>query len=70
VTPKTHASTIGCLIVAGNDFPEAVLKQVRDWGLTLQVRVENKPSTRGFMEYKDDQFDGEEWRHTQAAYIR
>ncbi|KAI8665873.1 PfkB domain-containing protein [Fusarium keratoplasticum] len=51
------STSIGCLILAGYDFPESVVETLNTWGLALQVmRLPDKPSTKGLLQYKDDNF--------------
>lgn len=53
-------SEVGCLVLAGRDFPPIVEDEVRSWG-TAQVIKKNKDrlSTRGLLEYEDDTFGRE-----------
>ncbi|KAF1971620.1 Ribokinase-like protein [Bimuria novae-zelandiae CBS 107.79] len=52
----TKSSQIGCLVVAGSDFPSSVRTQIEDWGVQTVVRRRAEPSTRGKLVYKDDTF--------------
>ncbi|KAM0555935.1 hypothetical protein ACHAPJ_005914 [Fusarium lateritium] len=57
VQTNSDPSRIGCVILAGYDFPESLLGQIQAWGLTMQVKKFcDKPSTRGLLEYQDDDF--------------
>jgi hypothetical protein len=48
---------IGCLIIAGNEFPPAIRGVVEHWGVTLLMKVrEGQNSTRGKLIYLDDNF--------------
>ncbi|KAF2637421.1 pfkB family kinase [Massarina eburnea CBS 473.64] len=48
---------IGCLIIAGNDFPLDIFDRIEGWGTTLEVKVrESDMSTRGKLVYKDNTF--------------
>lgn len=59
VTPKSQSSTIGCVIVAGSDFPGDVMTQIQNWGMNLLVRRDSsRPSTRGRLQYHDEHFGG------------
>ncbi|KAM6525726.1 hypothetical protein FALCPG4_011261 [Fusarium falciforme] len=50
-------TSIGCIVLAGYDFPESVVQTLSTWGLALQVkRLPDKPSTRGLLQYKDENF--------------
>tara|TARA_R110002003_G_scaffold39_14_gene2534 strand:- start:3759 stop:4691 length:933 start_codon:yes stop_codon:yes gene_type:complete len=52
---KTHR--VGCLVLAGTDFPDHVKKQLSSWQMTLQLKIsQTEPSTRGLLEYEDDTF--------------
>ena len=52
-----HPERVGCLILAGSDFPAEAEAALREWGTTLVIRrIEDAPSTRGLLEYKDDTF--------------
>jgi hypothetical protein len=56
----TRPACIGCLIIAGDDFPKAVEAELGNLGVTLVVRKrENVLSTRGLLEYEDDTFGRE-----------
>lgn len=55
-----QSNTIGCLVLAGKDFPEAVENNLREWGLTLILKKGlGRLSTRGLLEYEDTTFGGE-----------
>ena len=47
---------VGCLVLAGNDFPRAVEDRLRDWDISLTIRKEARSSTRGLLEYEDSTF--------------
>lgn len=52
-----HSSSTACIVLAGRDFPEAVLQKLQGWQLNLQVhRLSNHPATRGLLVYEDDAF--------------
>ena len=62
----TESASVGCLVVAGKDFPETAKSEFERWGLTLVVRGrENETSTRGLLIYEDDKFGRE---HLLAIY--
>lgn len=52
--------SVGCLVIAGDDFPPTVRITVEEeWGTTTVVRVrEGFKSTRGKLVYEDDAFGG------------
>ncbi|KAF2681156.1 pfkB family kinase [Lentithecium fluviatile CBS 122367] len=48
---------VGCLLVAGDDFPETVREEIESWGTTLAMKKrEGEKSTRGKLVYEDDTF--------------
>lgn len=48
---------IGCLVLAGNDFPASIRDRLRSWGLSLVFNIlPDRQSTRGLLEYEDDTF--------------
>lgn len=57
VAGRERAGEIGCIIMAGGDFPETTLRQYESWGVTLAVKTDRtRPSTRGLLEYQDEVF--------------
>jgi len=51
---------VGCFVLAGRDFPDAVREQLSAWAMSLTLRVsEDSLSTRGLLEYEDDTFGRE-----------
>ena len=56
-----RSESIGCLVVAGKDFSEAVEHVLREWKITLILKKDaNKLSTRGLLEYEDTTFGRKE----------
>jgi sugar/nucleoside kinase (ribokinase family) len=56
---------LGCLVLAGSDFPEEVRDEVRSWGTDLILRTDtNKLSSRGLLIYKDDTFGPKTFEYT------
>lgn len=52
-----NPSSIGCLILAGSDFPPDVEHEVQSWGTTLVLKKDaTKQSSRGLLVYEDDTF--------------
>ncbi|OAA63879.1 Carbohydrate/purine kinase [Cordyceps fumosorosea ARSEF 2679] len=48
-------STVGAVILTGKGFPETVMDQIKQWDVTLKVKnLPNSPSTRGFLQHKDE----------------
>ncbi|KAF6843583.1 PfkB family carbohydrate kinase [Colletotrichum musicola] len=63
--PQNRASSVCCLVVAGDDFPAAVARQIEGWGAEVRVqRVEGASSTRGLLRYEDDVFGAKTFRYT------
>jgi hypothetical protein len=55
LTPVKEICKVGCLVLAGGDFPDAVHEQLNSWDVTLFVKTySNKLSSRGLLEYEDD----------------
>lgn len=53
----TGSKSIGCLVMAGNDFPHAAEDWLRDWEMTMIMkRNASRLSTRGLLEYEDTTF--------------
>lgn len=51
------AGQIGCLVLAGQDFPINAEEQIRGWRLSLTIRkAPERESMRGKLEYHDDDF--------------
>lgn len=49
-------STAGAIILAGNDFPDALMKRIMQWDMMLLVKkLPDSPCTRGFVQYKDEE---------------
>jgi hypothetical protein len=54
---RAHSKAIGCLVIAGYDFPEAIKQQLLAWQTTLHLNMlQDRLSTRGLPEYQDDTF--------------
>ncbi|KAI8717142.1 PfkB domain-containing protein [Fusarium sp. LHS14.1] len=64
IQSQLSSTSIGCIIIAGYDFPESVVETLRAWELALQVkRLPDKPSTRGLLQYKDESFGLKEFQY-------
>ncbi|RSM04336.1 hypothetical protein CEP52_006868 [Fusarium oligoseptatum] len=64
IQSQLASTSIGCIILAGYDFPESVVETIGSWGITLQVKwLASKPSTRGLLQYKDDTFGLKEFQY-------
>ena len=56
---------LGCLVLAGSDFPEEVRNEARSWGTDLILQTNtNKLSSRGLLIYKDDTFGPKTFEYT------
>ena len=45
------------MVLAGSDFPDDVLRMIEGWGMTMLVEKKaNRASTRGLLQYEDDEF--------------
>ncbi|KAF1842052.1 Ribokinase-like protein [Cucurbitaria berberidis CBS 394.84] len=56
---------VGCLVLAGRDFPDAIREQLLGWQMSLVLNLsEDKLSTRGLLEYEDDTFGPKKFRYT------
>lgn len=57
VAGEKRSDEVGCLIIAGDDFPEAALAGFRSWDMDLVVsRKPGRLSTRGLLVYEDNVF--------------
>lgn len=57
---ESESFKIGCLVLAGDDFPEVVKTRLRSFGVTLVVKKKGgATSTRGLLDYEDDTFGRE-----------
>lgn len=57
VAGKEHASEVGCIVMAGDDFPLAIRHLLDSWGLNLVVTpVPGRMCTRGRLTYEDEVF--------------
>lgn len=55
--PGSRSTRVGCIVMAGRDFPEVVLRQIKRWGLNTVVHeMPDRPSTRGLLQYTDSDF--------------
>ncbi|KAF1355945.1 Ribokinase-like protein [Lizonia empirigonia] len=58
-------SSVGCLVLAGSDFPPEVEDEVRSWGTTLVLRKDaTKRSSRGLLIYEDNTFGPKTFTYT------
>lgn len=57
VAGAKRSHEVGCVIIAGDDFPTATLAQFESWGVDLVVsKVPGRLSTRGLLVYEDMAF--------------
>ncbi|KAJ0114886.1 uncharacterized protein J7T55_004628 [Diaporthe amygdali] len=57
VAGRDRSHEIGCVVLAGDDFPETTLAQFESWGMDLLVsRKPGRQSTRGLLVYEDSVF--------------
>jgi hypothetical protein len=62
-----QSEAIGCLVLAGKDFPEAVERCLRAWKMAFSLKKDrDKLSTRGLLEYEDTTFG----REPTMSYLR
>lgn len=60
-----NPSSIGCLVLAGSDFPQEVEHEVQSWGTTLVLEKDaTKQSSRGLLIYEDDTFGPKTFDYT------
>lgn len=63
--PGAQSYRVGCLVLAGKDFPEAVRQQLIACNMNLVYKTsEDKLSTRGLLEYADDAFGAKTFKYT------
>ncbi|KAK0737189.1 Ribokinase-like protein [Apiosordaria backusii] len=61
----TTSERIGCLVLAGSDFPDTVAETLRDWGITLRLQqVADRLSTRGLLQYQGINFKDQVFKYT------
>lgn len=57
VAGAERSHEVGCMVMAGDDFPAATLAQFESWGVELVVsRKTGRQSTRGLLVYEDKEF--------------
>ncbi|KAH7088389.1 Ribokinase-like protein [Paraphoma chrysanthemicola] len=63
--PSPSSYKVGCLVLAGADFPDQVQEELEKWEVTLLVKKDaEKLSTRGLLEYHDDTFGPKTFTYT------
>jgi hypothetical protein len=61
VQAPARSTSVAYVLLAGYDFPEAILRLLQNWEIRLHVQnIPNHPSTRGLLVYEDDAF-GRRW---------
>ena len=49
-----RSGEVGCIVLAGEDFPDAIKDELERWKLSLiLIACPNKLSTRGLLEYEE-----------------
>lgn len=57
VAGADHSHEVGCIIMAGDDFPKNIRERFESWGMELHVvEVPGAQSTRGLLSYEDNVF--------------
>lgn len=57
VAGAERSNEVGCVVMAGDDFPATTLAQFESWGVDLVVsRRPGRLSTRGLLVYEDSVF--------------
>lgn len=70
VAGKERTHEVGCVIMAGDDFPESTLAKFRTWGMELLVsRKPGKESTRGLLVYEDSVFGGKSSLSDKTVFV-
>ncbi|KAL2275082.1 hypothetical protein FJTKL_02535 [Diaporthe vaccinii] len=65
VAGADRSHEVGCVIMAGDDFPEATLARFESWGVELVVsRKPGRQSTRGLLVYEDREFGHKTFQYT------
>ncbi|KAF2498728.1 pfkB family kinase [Lophium mytilinum] len=60
-----HSKGVGCLVLAGKDFPQPAESTLRDWETSLAFRKDPTTlSTRGLLKYEDTTFGPKKFRYT------
>ncbi|KAK3201764.1 hypothetical protein GRF29_164g593281 [Pseudopithomyces chartarum] len=49
-------TSVGCLVIAGHDFPAEIRTEIESWGTSTVVRQRDQPSSRGRLVYEDEGF--------------
>lgn len=58
-TGAARPEKVGCLILAGSDFPDSVSEGLRDWDISLLVaKDDTRLSSRGLLQYRGENFKG------------
>lgn len=58
VAGREHANEVGCIVMAGDNFPETIRGLFESWGTDLVVAaVPGRQCTRGRLTYLDELFE-------------
>ncbi|KAL8949158.1 MAG: hypothetical protein Q9222_004707 [Ikaeria aurantiellina] len=61
----SRSKSIGCLVLAGEDFPQTAENLFQDWEMTMILKkVVGRSSTRGLLEYGDTTFGPKKFKYT------
>jgi sugar/nucleoside kinase (ribokinase family) len=66
-TPPAEATSVGCLVLAGSDFPPEIEGQIRDWGVDVHMARQDDPGekvARGRLRYLDPVGDAIDFAYT------
>ncbi|KAK0666939.1 Ribokinase-like protein [Cercophora samala] len=67
VTDVTNSGRVGCLALAGSDFPVSVVDTLKSWGITLCLQqADDRLSTRGLLQYQGTNFKDRVFSYTTA----
>ncbi|KAL3466491.1 Ribokinase-like protein [Aspergillus heterothallicus] len=63
--PPPSSKSVGWTLHVGNDFPEPIQDALEKWDVTLYIeRKDDRPSTRGLLEYRDTTFGPKTFKYT------
>lgn len=69
IAGKERAKDVGCIVMAGNDFPESAPGRFESWGVSLVIRSSPaRQTTRGLLEYLDADFGSKKNRPQERRF--